>query len=88
VFNKHLKTIEFLELKSDKFNYKIIYIDSSTNLTVKFVVFFDPKIQKILLLNSISLQSSQRFEELSEAEKNKDKSLTDALRLLNNLHSK
>ena len=58
---KNLQTIEVLELKSGKLNYKIIYFDSTTHLTVKFMVYYNPTFQKVLLLNPVNLPSSQKF---------------------------
>lgn len=75
-----------LELKSGKLNYKILYSDSLTHLTLKFIVYYDPILRKVLLLNTVNLPSSQQFQELSEEEKMKDPLVTEILKLLNNLH--
>ncbi len=54
-----------MELKNGKLNYKIMFFDPITHLTVKFIVYYDPSINKVMLLNTVNLPSSQRFEELS-----------------------
>lgn len=59
---KSLQTIEMMELKSGKLNYKIIYYDATTHLTLKFMVYYNPMFQKILLLNTVNLPSSQQFQ--------------------------
>ena len=83
---KSLQTIEVLELKSGKLNYKITYFDPATHLTVKFIVYYNPVFNKILLLNPVNLPSSQKFEEMSEEQKIKDPLLKKILELLYNLH--
>ena len=75
-----------LELKSGKLNYKIIYFDPTTHLTVKFMVYYNPTFQKVLLLNPVNLPSSQKFEELSEEEKIQDPLLKKILEYLGKLH--
>jgi len=59
--NKVLDSIEVLELKNGKLNYKITYLDSKTHLSLKFMIYYDPNIQKVLVLNSVNLPSSQQF---------------------------
>ena len=59
--NKVLESVEVLELKNGKLNYKIIYTDSATHLSLKYVIYYDPIIRKVLILNSINLPSSQQF---------------------------
>ena len=54
--------IESLELRNGKTNYKITYLNSNTHLTQKFIVFYDPAIEKVLVLNSVSLPSGQQFQ--------------------------
>lgn len=83
---KTLQNIEMMELKNGKLNYKIIYFDPITHLTLKFIVFYNPTFKKILLLNTVNLPSSQQFQELSEDERNNDPELKEALKLLGNLH--
>ena len=83
---KTLEFIEVLELKSGKLNYKIIYIDPVTHLTVKFVVYYNPKFEKVLLLNPVSLPNSQQFEELTDEQKENDEILKDILKYLKRLH--
>jgi hypothetical protein len=83
---KSLYAIEMMELKNGKLNYKIIYFDPVTHLTLKFIVFYNPVFQKILLLNTVNMPSSQQFQELSEDERNNDPELKEALKLLGNLH--
>lgn len=75
-----------MELKNGKLNYKIIYFDPATHLTLKFIVFYNPAFKKILLLNTINLPSSQQFQELSEEERNNDPELKEVLKYLGNLH--
>lgn len=65
VKNKVLQSIELLELKNGKLNYKFVYLDPSTHLTLKFIVYYDPILRKVLLLNTVNLPSSQQFEELT-----------------------
>lgn len=65
--NKNLQSIELLELKTGKFNYKIIYLDPTTHLSLKFIVYYDPIIRKVLLLNTVNLPAAQQFQEMSEA---------------------
>lgn len=86
VKNKILESIERLELKTGKLNYKILYLDPISHLTLKFIVYYDPILRKVLLLNTVNLPSSQQFQELSEAEKMTDPLVTEILKLLNNLH--
>ena len=57
-----------------------------THLTLKFIVYYDPILRKVLLLNSVNLPSSQQFQELSETEKSTDSTLAEVLKLLNNIH--
>ena len=59
--NKVLESVEVLELKNSKLNYKITYTDSATHLSLKYVIYYDPIIRKVLILNSINLPSSQQF---------------------------
>lgn len=70
--NKTLQSIEVLELKTGKLNYKIVYLNPVTHLTVKFIVYYDPTLKKVLLLNTVNLPSSQQFQELSDSEKTND----------------
>ena len=58
--------MEVLELKSGKLNYKITFTNPENHLSQKFVVYYDPKIQKVLVLNSINLPGNSQFEELSQ----------------------
>lgn len=67
ILGSTLDKVESLELKSGKVNYKITYLNSTTHLSQKFIVLYDPAINKINLLNSINLPSAQQFQELSEA---------------------
>ncbi len=60
-----LDKIESLELKNGKINYKITYINTKNHLSQKFIVYYDPVINKVMILNSISLPSAQQFQELS-----------------------
>jgi hypothetical protein len=60
--DKSLQSIEVLELKSGKLNYKITYLDPVTHLTLKFIVFYNPTFDKILLLNTVNLPASQQFD--------------------------
>lgn len=61
VKGKTLQTIEVLELKNGKLNYKVIYMNPATHLTIKFMVYYNPVFEKVLLLNPINLPSSQQF---------------------------
>lgn len=40
--NKNLSEIESLELKNGKINYRISYVDQTSNLALKFIVYYDP----------------------------------------------
>ena len=62
--NKTLQTVELLELKDGRINYKIIFVDGN-GLTYKFVVFYEPNLQKILVLNAINPSQSSQFTQLS-----------------------
>jgi hypothetical protein len=62
----NLESVEVLELKSGKLNYKITYVNPDNHLSQKFVVYFDPTISKVLVLNSISIPGNSQFEELSK----------------------
>ncbi len=54
--------VESLELRNGKTNYKITYLNPNTHLTQKFIVYYDPAIDKVLVLNSVSLPSAQQFQ--------------------------
>lgn len=56
-----LDKVESLELRSGKINYKITYLNLTTHNSQKFIVYYDPVINKALVLNSISLPSAQQF---------------------------
>jgi len=43
-------------------NYKITYVNAENHLSQKFVVYFDPKISKVLVLNSINVPGNSQFE--------------------------
>jgi hypothetical protein len=57
-----LDKVESLELKNGKINYKITYLNPSTHLSQKFIIYYDPTINKVLVLNSVSLPSAQQFQ--------------------------
>jgi hypothetical protein len=82
-----LDKVESLELKSGKINYKITYLNSATHLSTKFIVYYDPKINKIMILNSVNLPSAHQFQELSDAEMTSDNLLTEVLKYVNQMHS-
>lgn len=84
---KTLTSVEQLPLKSGKINYKLGFTDSVTNAKVKFIVFYDPLLKSILLLNPVSLPNNDLFVELSDAEKQADTSLQTILLLINKLHA-
>lgn len=61
VKSKVLDSVESLELKNGKLNYKITYTDPANHSTLKFVVYYDPIIRKVLVLNTVNLPASQQF---------------------------
>lgn len=63
-----LDKVESLELRNGKINYKITYLNPLTHASQKFLIYYDPVINKVLILNSVSLPSAQQFTELSDAE--------------------
>ena len=83
-----LDKVESLELRSGKINYKITYLNPSTHKSQKFIIYYDPAINKALVLNSISLPSAQQFQQLSDAEISSDSLLAQMLKFLNKLHSR
>lgn len=82
-----LDKVESLELKSGKINYKITYLNSVTHLSLKFIVYYDPKINKVMILNSVNLPSAQQFQELSDAEMASDSILAQVLKYVHQLHN-
>lgn len=71
-----LDKVESLELRSGKINYKITYLNPTTHKSQKFIVYYDPLIDKALVLNSISLPSAQQLQQLSDKEISSDSLLT------------
>jgi hypothetical protein len=61
IANKTLTAVQQLPLASGKVNYKITYTDAATQQLIKFIVYYDPSVKKVLLLNPISLPSPQQF---------------------------
>jgi hypothetical protein len=76
-----------LELRNGKINYKITYLNPTTHASQKFIIYYDPVINKVLILNSVSLPSAQQFTELSDTEMGSDSLLAEILKLVNKLHS-
>lgn len=62
-----LDKVESLELRNGKINYKITYLNPLTHASQKFIVYYDPAINKVLILNSVSLPSAQQFTQLSDS---------------------
>ncbi len=85
--SKSLRCVEFLELKDGRINYKIVYVDESNpSASVKFVVFYQPKINKILVLNPVALGQSSQYQEMSAAEQTNDEALSKVIQQIGALH--
>jgi len=68
VQNKSIFKVEELELSDGRLNYKIIYsVNGSTSASdqFKFVVFYQPSLDKVLVLNTINLPQNSQYNQLS-----------------------
>ena len=78
--------VEYLELKDGRINYKIILSDPTKNLEYKFIVFYQPILKKVLVLNSINAPTSNDYTQLSKADQNADSLLSSVLNYINSIH--
>ena len=60
-----LQSVEVLELKSGKLNYKFIYVNSENGSIQRIMVYYDPFTQRVIVLNRVTPVGHAQFEELS-----------------------
>lgn len=65
VADNNINKIEELKLFDGRINYKIFFHDSSKGSDFKFIVFYQPSIEKVMVLNSVNFPSHSQYNQLS-----------------------
>ena len=86
ISNADLNKIEQLKLFDGRVNYKIVYKNTKTLSEFKFVVFYQPALQKILILNTVGLYQQSQYNQLSNDQQKSDKTLSSILSYINSIH--
>lgn len=86
VADKKVKKIEELRLFDGRVNYKIYFQDVNTGAEFKFVVFYQPALQKVMVLNSVNLPTHSQYNQLSSEEQKSDNLLIQVINYINSLH--
>ena len=86
ISNADLNKIEQLKLFDGRVNYKIVYKNTKTLSEFKFVVFYQPALQKVLILNTVGLYQQSQYNQLSTDQQKSDKTLSSILSYINSIH--
>lgn len=65
VLGKNVTKIEELKLFDGRINYKILYRDPVELSEFKFIIFYQPQLDKILVLNSVNLPHHSQYNQLT-----------------------
>ena len=82
----NVSNVETLKLLDGRINYKIVYSDPVTSSQYKFVVFYQPALQKVLVLNSINIPHLSQYNQLSSDQQKTDALAASVLSFINGLH--
>ena len=86
ISNADLSKIEQLRLFDGRVNYKIVYKNTRTQSEFKFVIFYQPLLQKVLILNTVGLYQQSQYNQLSSEQQKSDKTLSSILSYINSIH--
>jgi hypothetical protein len=82
----NVSNVETLKLLDGRINYKIVYSEPVTLSQYKFVVFYQPALQKVLVLNSINIPHLSQYNQLSSDQQKTDALAASVLSFINGLH--
>lgn len=86
VLNKKVIKIEELKLLDGRINYKVLYRDPVSLSEFKFIIFYQPKLQKVLVLNSVNLPHHSQYNLLSQEQQKSDSLFSSVLSYVNSIH--
>ncbi len=86
VLGKDVTKIEELKLFDGRINYKILYRDSVELSEFKFIIFYQPKLEKILVLNSVNLPHHSQYNQLTADQQKVDSTFASVVTYLNSIH--
>lgn len=86
VKNKTVVRIEELKLLDGRINYKILYRDTIELSEFKFIVFYQPQLRKVLVLNSVNLPHHSQYNQLTAEQQKTDSLFVSALSYFNSIH--
>lgn len=86
VYSKNVTKIEELKLFDGRINYKIVYRDPATLSEFKFIVFYQPQLEKVLVLNSVNLPHHSQYNQLTPEQQKTDSLFSSVLSYMNSIH--
>lgn len=84
VVGMNVRKVEELILADGRINYKIIY--NSKDSEFKFIIFYQPTLKKVLVLNSVNLPQHSHYNQMSGNQQKQDSLLKEVLAYLGTLH--
>ncbi len=86
VLDKNVTKIEELKLLDGRINYKILFRDPVDLSEFKFIIFYQPQLDKVLVLNSINLPHHSQYNQLTTEQQKSDSLFSSVVTYLNSIH--
>ncbi len=86
VLGKNVTKIEELKLFDGRINYKILYRDPVELSEFKFIIFYQPQLDKVLVLNSVNLPHHSQYNQITLEQQKSDSLFASVVAYLNSIH--